>query len=823
MLCRWFLVVISAVAITIGGCQNQDSAAGQPGPPGAMGEQGVPGPEGPPGPIGPVGDFGPEGPIGPIGPPGQSYVAMGDGLVVTISDAQIEADGRPLVTLNVSDGRGLPLPIEVLDRYGFTLAQLSIDEETGLSHYKNLYVQSVDGLPYEVDGIERAPLLASAIQPTADTGGAWADLGGGQFTYLFAQSPSETLDPELSTVIGLFARRDGELSVANDSFSFVPAGGESGVSRAVVSTAGCNSCHNPLANHGGMMREVGLCVTCHTEQAVDPESGNSLDFRVLIHKVHEGALLPTVLADQPYALVGFRQAVHDYSSVISPQDTRNCTTCHSQAAESDNYKTKPSVAACTSCHDTVNLETGENHPGKQSRADNTCVECHEAEGEEFDESVTGAHTIPRQSTELAGLHLAIVNAENVTAGESPAVLFTINNDAGEPIEPEEMAYLAVTMAGPNGDVQQRVTEIIVEPDSDPENPLAVESMGEGIHRYQFRAKVAADAGGNYAFGLEGYSLERHKRVREKIVVAAFNPVAYFALGAGESEPRRAVVSGESCNSCHKDLDAHTGVRLNVDYCVLCHSPGASDEEHRPAEAMPPASIDFKALIHLLHSQDPYAQQPHLVYSLSDEPAELTPVRFPGNPADCNSCHLANTAELPLPAGAQPTTISQAGELVAVTLPEQAACSGCHSSLTAAAHAELATTSSKVETCAVCHASDRAFGNHTVHQLSPAPAEQAADGETMEEAAEDEAAGDEAAEDEAAEDEAVEDEAAEDEAAEDEAAEDEAVEDEAVEDEAAGDEAAGDEAVEDEAAGDEAAGDEAAGDEAAGDQETMEQK
>ena len=64
---------------------------------------------------------------------------------------------RIIPCLDVKDGRGLPIPVELLDRYGFTLAQLTVDETTGLSHARNLYVQPVDGKPYVVDGIEQAP------------------------------------------------------------------------------------------------------------------------------------------------------------------------------------------------------------------------------------------------------------------------------------------------------------------------------------------------------------------------------------------------------------------------------------------------------------------------------------------------------------------------------------------------------------------------------------------------------------------------------------------------------------------------------------------
>ena len=314
--------------------------------------------------------------------------------------------------------------------------------------------------PYTIDGEERTPALATATQAFADNGGTWADQGEGRFTYTFANDLSEELDPALTTVVGVYASRDDQSFVANDLYTFVPAGGEPELTREVVSTSGCNNCHDPLAFHGGTRREADLCATCHTDQTIDPESGNSLDFRVLAHKIHQGKNLPTVQADIPYQIVGRQGSVHDYSTVAFPQDTRNCTTCHADSADADNYKTKPQIAACTACHDNVNLEMGENHPGNKPRADNTCVECHDPEGKEFDTSIVGAHTVPTKSTQLRGVNFDIASVDGMTPGSAPLVTFKITDNVSETVSVDELEYLAVTLAGPTSDYMDRTTEII---------------------------------------------------------------------------------------------------------------------------------------------------------------------------------------------------------------------------------------------------------------------------------------------------------------------------------------------------------------------------
>ncbi len=61
--------------------------------------------------------------------------------------------------------------------------------------------------------------------------------------------------------------------------------------------------------------------------------------------------LPSVTAGYPYTIGSTRfLATHVYT-----QDARNCTRCHdgSLSAQGDNWKNRPSIEACGSCHDNV--------------------------------------------------------------------------------------------------------------------------------------------------------------------------------------------------------------------------------------------------------------------------------------------------------------------------------------------------------------------------------------------------------------------------------------------------------------------------------------
>lgn len=695
-------LVISALLVV--GCAQQAEVGpeGPPGPAGPRGEEGPPGPQGP---------AGPQGPQGPQGPAGSTFVAPGPGLNAEISGVEFGTDGKPQVMITLADGGGRPLKAEALEGYGFTIAQIVVDEETEISRYQSLLIREVEGQPYRAGGEEHEPAMTNATQAYADSEGQWEELDDGAYVYTFANTLSAEVAPDLTTTVGLYAYKDGRAAVVNDVFNFVPAGGNAALTREVVSTEACNSCHNPLALHGGVRQEVGLCVTCHTDQTIDPETGNSVDFRVMIHRLHNGANLPSVQDGEPYRIIGFRQSVHDFSLSQWPQDVRNCESCHTGGDDSENFKTAPQTSACTACHDDVNPISGENHPGGR-KDETTCATCHEPDGDEFDASVTGAHVIPTRSEQVQGVHLEVVDVQTAP-GDPVQVTFKVTDGDGVSIAPADMDYLGVTLAGPTGDYVTRTTETIFRATS--ETPPAVEEARDGAFTYVTQFVVPEDDGGaSYALSLEGYVMEAIDGVEDPVRIAGFNPVNYFTSGEGGATPRRQVVDIELCNACHNQLALHGSMRQNTEYCVLCHNPMATDEAQQPEEVEGlPTSINFRVLIHRLH-RGAEATQPLQVYGFGNRLFDFSHVEFPGNLADCQTCHLPGTYGLPLPDGVQPTITTQNDQIVDSTLPARSVCTSCHDTVAVSGHAELQTTQSGIETCLVCHGSGREFDVLQVH-------------------------------------------------------------------------------------------------------------
>ncbi len=506
--------------------------------------------------------------------------------------------------------------------------------------------------------------------------------------------------------IGVYATRDLrdfrlDQQYSNDVLEFVPDGSAVAVRRDRMSTDGCNTCHDPLAIHGGRRREVRLCILCHTEQSSDPDTGNTVDFKVMIHKIHRGADLPSVKAGTPYQIVGYRNSVHDYSDVEFPDTVRRCEHCHQGGTQSTAYLTKPSRAACGSCHDDVDFTTGENHATIRQFDDKKCVACHVPVGFlDFDISVRNAHTIPTEATGLRGVVFKILSVENGTAGNRPTVQFSIKDKAGNPIDIAEMVRFALVLAGPTTDYNAWVQE------------SASGAVGaNGIYSYTFDAAIDASFTGTMAVGIEGYREEKLSKVTEEILTirdGGFNDIFYFDASGGQAVPRRPVVKLDGCNSCHGNLSVHSDRRKNPEYCVLCHNALQTDGSRRPADQGAAESIHFKRLIHKIHTGEDASEN---YTTWSSRPHDYSKVLFPGDRRNCAKCHIDGTQQLPLPTGVEATLAPRS--LINPLQPAAAACLSCRDTLDALVHATLQ-TSILGESCTVCHGPNREFSVDRVH-------------------------------------------------------------------------------------------------------------
>ena len=337
-----------------------------------------------------VGCSGDDGTDGSAGPSGVVIAPVTGSTALTIAITGAAVSSPPVVNFRVTNQNGESV-IGLTDTdFRFNIAKL-VPGTFGNPYNWQSYLNRVQGG------------AVVGTQERKATGSAWGSLvanGDGTYTYTFAtditsaaanpcpapctDAAGKPLDlsyqPNLTHRVGIQLNNTA-LPRANGTYDFVPAGGAA-FRRDIVRTGKCNECHGQLAAHGGGLRvETKLCVTCHNPGSWDNSPGNiqTLDFKVMIHKIHRGDELPSVVAGGTYKI-----GTADFSDVAFPQDIRNCTKCHDGAdpatPQGDNWKTQPSREACGSCHDNVNFATGAGHAGG-IKDNSTCLACHSTGGE----------------------------------------------------------------------------------------------------------------------------------------------------------------------------------------------------------------------------------------------------------------------------------------------------------------------------------------------------------------------------------------------------------------------------------------------------------
>jgi OmcA/MtrC family decaheme c-type cytochrome len=205
--------------------------------------------------------------------------------------------------------------------------------------------------------------------------------------------------------------------------------------------------------------------------------------------------------------------------------------------------------------------------------------------------------------------------------------------------------------------------------------------------------------------------------------------------------RRQVVSRDNCNNCHMALTAHGDLRHNIDYCLMCHAPDATDWKVRPQangntnlggtfDNVEERAIHFKVLVHRIHTGDRSGSaeldlaRPFVVYGFGGSVNFFDGVRFPNDLANCRLCHQNKSYTVEsVPADAQPTVANETSTIQHKGTPAhgpgeaqvpavQAACMGCHDTGAAKLHAQ------QNAQCAVCHGLGHFMSVDTVHGLSP---------------------------------------------------------------------------------------------------------
>jgi OmcA/MtrC family decaheme c-type cytochrome len=664
------------------------------------------------------------------------------GLNITIVSANIAQDGTISVDYKIADPKGLPLDRDGVMTPGavsvsFCAAFIPKGQNQFYSYTTRLKTSTING--------------KSATQAGTDSGGTTTKIADGEYLYTFKTKAAGVAgagwDPTLSHRMGIYGSRnltEFDLGTFYDSktMDWVPAGGKP-AARDVIRTASCNKCHESLAFHGGSRRGMDLCIMCHQPQTTNPDTGNTVDMKVMAHKIHMGSQLPSVKAGKPYQIVGFNNNVSDWSTVNLPSDPRRCTECHEDqkvtgAAQSDAWMKNPNRAACGACHDNVNFASGENHVNLPQVDDNQCANCHIPQGElEFDASIIGAHTMPTESLTRPGLVFSLVKVENGGAGQKPTVTFTSKDYAGNAVLPSTLSAspnrIGLVLAGPTSDYgytsfgSDVTTNGYVS-----ENPAtAARCDNAGTCTYTFTHAIPANASGTFAIGIEGrraITLLPNTTKQQTSQYGAINKVMYFSVDGSKVVPRRKVVDIAKCNGCHMSLSMHGENRNQTEMCVLCHNPSENDGARRPTATVasdrtqPNQSISFQLMIHKIHTGEKMANDFNRSYTIvgfGGSHNDFTEVRYPvmspnaavADTAKCDMCHV-NNSQATFPIGKNPVLDTQ-GPMSPVP-STTAACTACHQNISALAHAVSQTDAKFGESCDVCHSTGADFDVAKMH-------------------------------------------------------------------------------------------------------------
>jgi OmcA/MtrC family decaheme c-type cytochrome len=671
---------------------------------------------------GSTGASGPAGPAGPSSTVTAINVTTATQIKATITEVKISSKGQPIVDFTLVDQNGVPLSGLPASDVSFAIAKLvppgvQLKAYPGLSAPTPLVQSQWQSYLYNMAepaassaGTTADPVVGITPEPEATTesgtSGTLVDNGNGSYEYTFDKDietdPVVTYDSTLVHRVGLEIR--GLAATNSPVYTFIPATGATSGFDAddAVDDAACTACHQQLAFHGGGRTEVKYCVVCHNPSSTDPSSGNTLDFKVMIHKIHMGVDLPTVQAGMNYYILGYRNSISDFSDIVYPQTDasdnnttvsgtgqRFCTTCHTPddtaAPQSGNYQTVINAASCGSCHDNVNFTTGLNHgPGNLPASDADCVTCH-GPTSTFDSGalqVVAAHTTPVDSA-AKKFQYKILSVTNTAPGNYPQVTLEVVDptdgnapyDIQDPSGPFQLSgsRLVVDMAWPTADFNNIGSGSATASDAGtPNQPVSIDfqsgAINEGGDVFSATSTVAvpSDATGSGAMMVEGRAVVSLANMsgtgttNTELGITGVNET--FAINDPSPVARREVVSIAKCDACHRVLTLHGQNRTDdIQLCTGCHNPNASDigqhvassgssgyplcaaEGTSGANAEQP--IDFKVFIHEIHasgatdsSGNPRYPSGVTVCSFGARPTTFD-VAYPGNLEDCDACHV----------------------------------------------------------------------------------------------------------------------------------------------------------------------------------------
>ncbi len=588
-----------------------------------------------------AGCSGKDGSSGTAGAPGPGVATLDSATTLNISITGASINSAPVVNFKVTNQDGVAVAGLTLTDLRFAVAKL-IPGSNGAPNKWQSYINTAS-----------SGLTGGYVRGNRENNGTLVDNKNGTYTYTFKINIADSAQTCLaapcidadgnvidtsynaSLTHRVAVQTRGALPLANGVYTFIPGSGAVTSAREIVTTAKCNECHNKLEAHDARI-DTQYCVMCHNPgstgggQVGDVVGPTTVDFKVMIHKIHNGPELPSVLdpdgnpattTEGDYGIFGFSGNLASFKDVVFPQDIRNCAKCHDGAAsaQGDNWKNQPNKAACGSCHDDVyfgalpdplkpyQIVSHESRSGTTTPDESTCALCHGVGGF-VDVTVMHADPLKARAAKVK------FNIIDVTGGNTPVIRIQVtdptNSDAPYDIatgdattnpifKTASSSRLALIIGWFSGSKDIQNTGSGLDPwgvesplqNTDPGKPLGINPVdacdgtpiadwsctvdGSFIYTLTKLSALPAGATGTGRVGFEGHpagqdSADAWQALKVKSVYKDF-------VITGTLTARRDVVDIVKCNKCHDQLSLHGSNRTDEpQLCVICHNPNLTD-------------------------------------------------------------------------------------------------------------------------------------------------------------------------------------------------------------------------------------------------------
>ncbi|GLP94798.1 OmcA/MtrC family decaheme c-type cytochrome [Paraferrimonas sedimenticola] len=538
------------------------------------------------------------------------------------------------------------------------------------------------------------------------------------------------------------------VKLINTFYDFIPETGQAAPAdetRNLVSLEeSCIRCHSndydhawapKLVFHGGRRTNIENCVVCHTSYSGDPETGETVDFGAMLHRIHKSKSF----------IVGYGGRGHDYSKVTFPAEYNACQACHIQGEDAPaqaNYFNFHRQEACLSCHEP---STDEGMAGWDGTAkglfhdperfpnawEQGCSSCHADDNQSL--GATQFHMATQsaraQASDLFAIETRNASFERLSETEgtltfevkvsNPSDGSSYNTPVHEIAQISKLPVRAMGNANydynfdvPPGDESNArsytarynsyVGDLVAELKKT-ESPRVTVSQGDdGFFVYQV-ANVAMQKAeqGNLTAHLEicaekgGTAVDCNAGEDVKLVTAkVLTSAITFATETADTEVRRMVVDNAKCQSCHegqmntsKDRGIHTDTgKDESSSCIACHDRSmlSGNFEDGSCASCHNNSINnyHSSFVRPLNNSLDYKVLAHSLHASKrthtndDGEQESSAITYPEHYANCGSCHNPGQLTLTEVAMQKAVVASQDGEVINVS-PTTATCAACH--------------------------------------------------------------------------------------------------------------------------------------------------